>query len=188
MKAKPTDQPGRVVLEMSRRDEPLLAAASSAPIASPFLIKKILVPIDFSECSKKALRYAIPLAKLHQASLSLLFVVPTTYAVGEYGGVDYAALETEMRISGEKQLAALVADEVQYEIPSNTSIRTGSPAFEIIEAAKSIPADLIVISTHGRTGLKHVFLGSVTEHVVRRSPCPVLVVRELEYEFIARSN
>jgi nucleotide-binding universal stress UspA family protein len=56
---------------------------------------------------------------------------------------------------------------------------------EIIEAARSLPADLIVISTHGRTGLKHVFLGSVTEHVVQRAPCPVFVVREREHEILA---
>jgi nucleotide-binding universal stress UspA family protein len=61
----------------------------------------------------------------------------------------------------------------------------GSPTLEIVEMARSLPADLIVISTHGRTGLKHVVLGSVAEHVVRRAPCPVLVVREEEHEILA---
>lgn len=67
-------------------------------------------------------------------------------------------------------------------------VRSGSPAFEIIEVAKFLPADVIVISTHGRTGLKHMLLGSVTERVVSRAPCPVLVVREREREFIASSG
>jgi nucleotide-binding universal stress UspA family protein len=184
MKAKPTNHSGAVLLELNERDEPLMAAATSAAVKSPFKLKRILVPTDFSDCAKKALRYAIPLAKEHQAAITLLYVVPANYALGEYGGIDYASLETEMRASGDKQLAQLAVDEVRGEIATDTIIRTGSPAFEIIELAKSLPADLIVISTHGHTGLKHVVLGSVAEHVVRRAPCPVLVVREHEHDFV----
>lgn len=185
MKAKPTKHPGEVVLELSRRDEPLLAAASERASTSPFKLKNILVPVDFSDCAKKALRYAIPLAKQHESAITLLYVVPANYAIGEYGGIDYASLEAEMRASGDKQLGVLAVDEVRGEVSADTLIRSGAPAVEIIEVAKSLPADLIVISTHGRTGLKHVFLGSVTEHVVRHASCPVLVVREHENEFLA---
>lgn len=64
-------------------------------------------------------------------------------------------------------------------------VTTGSPAAEIVGAATRLPADVIVISTHGRTGLKHVLLGSVAEHVVRHARCPVLGVRENEREFLA---
>lgn len=173
-----------MVLEMDRRDESLMAAASRATPA-PFRLKQILVPIDFSDCAKKALRYAIPLAKEHQADITLLYVVPPDYAVGEYGGIDYAALQAETNASSERELAVLAVDEVRGEVSADTLVRSGSPAFEIIEAAKSLPADVIVISTHGRTGLKHALLGSVTEQVVRFAPCPVLVVREREHEFIA---
>ena len=185
MKAKPTKQEGEIVLELSRRDEPLMTAASRGSTPSLFRLKRILVPIDFSDCAKKALRYAIPLAQEHEAALTLLYVVPARYAVGEYGGFNYASLEAEMRASGDKQLAALAADEVRGEVPADTLIRSGSPTTEIIAVAQTLPADLIVISTHGRTGLKHVVVGSVTEHVVRHAPCPVLVVRELEHEFLA---
>ena len=184
MKAKPAKHAGEVVFELNQRDEPLLAAASATAI-SPFTLKRILVPVDFSECAKKALQYALPLAKAHEAAITLLYVVPANYAVGEYGGVNYASLEAEMRVSGDKQLAALVAEELRSEVSADTLIRTGSPAAEIVAVAKSLPADLIVISTHGRTGLKHVFLGSVTEHIVQHAPCPVLVVREREHEFLA---
>jgi universal stress protein A len=90
-----------------------------------------------------------------------------------------------MKVGGEKELAKLVASEVPNEIPADTLVRVGSPAREIVEIARNLPADLIVISTHGRTGLKHVFLGSVTEHVVQRAPCPVFVVREREHEILA---
>ena len=182
MKVKPIKNSGGVVLEVNRRDEPLLRAATLAP----FRLKKILVPIDFSDCSKKALQYALPLAKQHQAAITLLYVVPSpSYAVGEYGGIDFASLEAELRASADKQLATLAVDEVRSEIATDTLVRTGSPAAEIIEAARQILADLIVTSTHGRTGLKHAFLGSVTEYVVRHAPCPVLVVREREHEFVA---
>ena len=185
MKAKPTNHPGAVLLELNRRDEPLMAAATTASVKAPFKLKRILVPIDFSDCSKKALQYALPLAKEHQAAITLLYVVPTNYSLGEYGGIDYASIEAEMRLTGDKKLAQLAADEVGGEVSADPIVRTGSPALEIITTAKSLPADLIVISTHGRTGLKHVFLGSVAEEVVRRAPCPVLVVREREHEFIS---
>ena len=184
MKARPTKEAGGVVLEMDRRDEPLMAAANRASLA-PFRLKRILVPIDFSDCAKKALRYAIPLAKEHEAAITLLYVVPPDYAVGEYGGIAYAALHDDACAAGERELAALAVEEVRREVPADTLVRSGSPAFAIIEAAKELPADIIVISTHGRTGLKHMLLGSVTEHVVCRGPCPVLVVREREREFIA---
>ena len=185
MKAKPTNKPGEVTLELNRRDEPLMAAATRTTVKSPFKIKHILVPIDFSDCSKKALQYALPLAKEHQAALTLLYVVAPAYGAGESGGVDYAQLEASMRAGGEKELAKLAVDEVRGEVSAATLIRVGSPAREIIETARSLPADLIVISTHGRTGLKHVFLGSVAEHVVQRAPCPVFVVREREHEILA---
>lgn len=185
MKIKPAQNRGQVVVELGLRDEPMMATANASVAASAFRLKTILVPIDFSDCAKKALQYAIPLAKEHQAAITLLYVVPTNYAVGEYGGIDYASLEVEMRSNGEKQLARMAVDEVRSEVPADTLVRTGSPAIEIIEVARKLPADVIVISTHGRTGLKHALLGSVVEHVVRRAPCPVLVVREHEHEFVA---
>jgi len=181
MKVKRAKHPGEIVLEVNRRDERLLTAAARAP----FRLKRILVPIDFSDCSKKALQYAIPLAKQHEAALTLLYVVPTNYPGGEYGAIDYAAIEGAMRVSAKQGLSKLVEDEVREEIPADQLVREGSPAGEILNAARSMPADLIVLSTHGRTGLKHALLGSVAEDVVRRAPCPVLVVREQEHEFIA---
>ena len=184
MKAKPANKRGAVVLELNRRDEPLMTAATTT--ASPFRLKKILVPIDFSDCAKKALQYAIPLAKEHQAALKLLYVVPPPYAVGEYGGIDFAQLEADLRVSGDKELAKLAVEEVRGAVPADTLVRVGSPAREIVEAAKRLDVDAIVISTHGRTGLQHVLLGSVVENVVRRAPCPVLVVREREHEFLAQ--
>jgi universal stress protein A len=185
MKAKPTRHPGEVTLELSRRDEPLMVSASSSREPSSVRLKKILVPTDFSECARKALQYAIAFARDRDAAITLLYVIAPNYAVGEYGGYNYATLETELRTAGEGQLADLVLNEIRGEIPADTLLRTGPPVTEITTVANEIEADLIVISTHGRTGLKHVLLGSVAEAVVRRAPCPVLVVREHEREFIA---
>jgi nucleotide-binding universal stress UspA family protein len=185
MKAQSTKETGANGFELDRRDKPSRTAASCGSTPSHFRLKRILVPIDFSDCAKKALQYAIPLAQEHEAALTLLYVVPAHYAVGEYGGFNYASLEAEMRASGDKQLAVLTKDEVRGEVPVETVVCSGSPAAEIIQVAATLPADLIVISTHGRTGLRHVFVGSVTEYVVRHAPCPVLVVRQHEHEFLA---
>jgi len=182
MNVTPGKNSGEVVLAINRRDEPLLASAAT----TPFLLKKILVPIDFSDCSKKALKYALPLAKQHGATITLFYVVPgLPQAVGDYGTADYPTLEADLRATAEKELDQLLVHELGGKVPGETVVGSGSPSISIIELAKNMPADIIIISTHGRTGLKHVLLGSVAEHVVRHAPCPVLVVREREHEFLA---
>lgn len=182
MIAKPSDHPGEVVMKISDRDDPMMAAAAAG--ASPFHLKRVLVPVDFSDCSLKALRYAIPFARHHMAAVTLLHVVPTNYAIGEYGGIDYAALELAMKTSSEEQLSKLALEEVGRTVPCTTEVRIGSPAREIVDMAKETLADVIVIATHGRTGIQHMLLGSVVEHVVRKAPCPVFVVRENEREIL----
>ena len=182
MKIKPTTHPGGVLLEVNRRDEDLLSGAARGPLE----LKQILVPIDFSDCSKKALQYALPLAKQHGAALTLAYVMPRVpYSAGEYDAVGYAALGIELRSAREEDLAVFAAQEIRGDVPTKTVVPWGEPTREIVKLAQSLPADLIVISTHGRTGLTHVFLGSVAEHVVRHAPCPVLVVRVREPEFLA---
>lgn len=170
-------------MKVARKDVGMLAK-SSASAPTPFSLKKILVPIDFSECSKKALRYAVPLAQQFGASVSLLYVIPANYPVGEFGMIDFAYFEKEMRTSGEKQLAELVQTEVGSKVPSSTRVRVGRPVAQVLAHAQEEGVDLIVVSTHGHTGLRHVLLGSVAENIVRYSPCPVLVVREHEHEFL----
>jgi len=187
MKAKPGRNSGAVVLEVSKSDEQLLAASSPAK-RSPFRIKKILAPVDFSDCSKKALQYALALAKEHEAAITLLHVVsPPTYPVGEFGGLEYGNLVADMRLGGEKQLAAMAREDIGDAAPVDTHIRSGAPAPEIVALANELDVDIIVISTHGHTGLKHVLLGSVAEHVIRTAPCPVLVVREREHDILKDS-
>lgn len=185
MKVKPTQKRGHVVVELDRKDEALLAE-SAAPVPLRFQIKKILVPVDFSECSKKALQYALTFARQFDAALTLLHVIQVNYYVGDFGTIDTALLETEMRKNGEKQLEDLVAKEVGKDLHCRTVLRSGRVVSEIVAVAKQAETDIIIISTHGHTGLKHVLLGSVAENVVRHAPCPVLIVRQQEHDFIAK--
>jgi universal stress protein A len=94
-------------------------------------------------------------------------------------------LERSLQEESKKKLMTLAKEQIPVDISSETLVKIGYASEEIVKAANQLPADLIVISTHGHTGLRHVFLGSVAEHVVQRAPCPVLVVREREREILA---
>jgi nucleotide-binding universal stress UspA family protein len=181
MKVKPTRKKGKVVVELGPRDQAILG---KAPAGAAFRLKQILVPIDFSECSRKALLYALALARQFGGAIRLVHVIEAAYLMGDFGAVDYAALEADLRTEAEKQLRRLAEAEIGTSVPCAMTIRSGRPATEIAEAAREFEADLVVIATHGRTGLKHVLLGSVAENVVRHAPCPVLTVRESEREFV----
>jgi nucleotide-binding universal stress UspA family protein len=181
MKVKPTRKRGRVVVQVDRKEESLLAGEAG----TPFSFRNILVPVDFSACSNKALQYARPLAHQFHSCLTLLYVMPANYFVGsEFGPVDFPVPEGEWRESSERQLKNLAASELGAEGNWRCVVRQGQPAHEIATYAASNDVDIIVISTHGRTGLRHVLVGSVAENVVRYAPCPVLVVREQERDFL----
>lgn len=142
--------------------------------------KNILVPTDFSKPAEQAFRLAIAFAKQYQAKIHLLYIVPAHYAIGDYDVMDYAMLAAEEKKIGQKKLATLSKGLLTKKISVATRLRHGRPAVEINEAAAELECDVIVISTHGLTGWKHVLLGSVTEEVVRHASCPVLVVRNKE--------
>jgi universal stress protein A len=187
MKIKPSQKPGRVLVELEAKDERLLESGDN-DAATAFKLKKILVPIDFSECSQKALQYALSFARQFKASLVLVHVVNINFGYGEIAAIDYPTLEKQIREGSEKQLATLAQQEIGESIPAEIHVCAGAAAREIVEAARNLDCDLIIISTHGHTGLKHVLLGSTSESVVRHAPCPVLVVRQHEHEFITHRN
>jgi nucleotide-binding universal stress UspA family protein len=147
-------------------------------------LRRILVPIDFSDASLKALRYAIAFARQFQAKILLLHVVHVSYMAGEYGPIDVPVLEAQLVDAAKLKLRDLAVEKVAAELLEDTIVCVGPAVHEIAEVAQERHSDLIILSTHGYTGLKHVLLGSVTENVVRHAPCPVLVVREREHEFI----
>jgi universal stress protein A len=137
-------------------------------------LARILVPIDFSECSRAAFAYATGLARDFKAELRLVHVInPHWYPLGDkYSALDAAQLMEEASRAAQKQMCSIAAtSNVRY----SARVIHGSPAMEICNAANE-DFDFIVISTHGRTGLGHLLIGSTAEHVVRYAHCPVLIV------------
>jgi nucleotide-binding universal stress UspA family protein len=186
MKIKPTPKRGRVVVEVDREEERLLSEGSVGTALKEFALREILVPIDFSECSRKALQYAVPLARQFGSRLQLVHVLPVHYFVGsEFGPVDVPVPEQELRENSARALDRLCREEIGAAVPVITRVCRGQPVHEIVELARREGVDLILLSTHGHTGFKHVLLGSVAENVVRYAPCPVLVVREHQREFVS---
>ncbi len=149
-------------------------------------LKKILVPQDFSEYSLHALKYAVTFAQIFNSELIVLHIVePIVYPADfSFGQVSIPAMEEEIRKHSEEQLNELVEKEIPKDVKSTALIRVGKPFIEIVEIAKSESADLIVISSHGRTGMDHVLFGSTADKVVRKAPCPVLTIRPHEHEFV----
>jgi universal stress protein A len=162
----------------------------SKTAASPFDLDRILVPVDFSDCSKKALQYAIPFASQFRAEMVFLHVLTVNYTAGwefEVAGYD-PLIEGNLQKDVEKRLAALIQETVPADISTKIEMRHGSPAIEIVNTAKDLDVSLIVMSTHGHTGRVHAFIGSVASDVTRLAPCPVLVVREHEHEFVPNDS
>jgi universal stress protein A len=160
--------------------------AKSTPVPALLEIKSILVPTDFSAPSKKALDYAVPFAERFGAKLTLLHVVDPL-ATPDFANSFPLMMENDKVIAACKaQLQSLVKQTaIDPKLVEKTLVRQGRSFHEIADAARTLKADLIIISTHGYTGLKHALLGSTAERVVRHAPCPVLVVREREREFVA---
>jgi nucleotide-binding universal stress UspA family protein len=145
------------------------------------LLKRILVPVDFSKDSLNAVSYAIEFAQAFGAELLLLYVVePIYYATptDPYAvNANVATLLDEQRRLGEQQFARIGTDLEKKRQRFRALIKSGSPPQVIADTAKSQRADLIIMATHGRTGLAHMFMGSVAEKVVRTASCPVLTAR-----------
>jgi len=166
---------------------------SATPVRPPvpaFRLQKILVPVDFSACSAKALDYAVAFARPAQAEIILLHVVePICYPMyGQEITADYSSLQTNLLKTGREHLAEFSRAQAAASAPMKLLVREGSAWGKIVDAAKEERADLIILSTHGHTGLRHVLLGSTAERVVRHAGCPVLIVREQEREFVTPSD
>ena len=138
----------------------------------------ILVPTDFSEYADYALDYAIELAKTLQARLTVLYVFHiSSLALGEGPPTVLDDTLKAMETNAQQRLGMALDRVQQAGIQAESVIIEGTPFQTIIETAESRNVDLIVMGTHGRTGLKHVLIGSVAEKVVRVALCPVLVTR-----------
>lgn len=150
-------------------------------------LKKILVPIDFSEPSIKALQYSLALAQHFGSQIILVHVIqkmsPTTRLI-----MDQSKIQNRLKLEADRSLNTFIKKHIQVKVNLDKAIKIGVPFDEIVTAAKQYDVDAIVIATHGYSGLKHITMGSTAERVVRHAPCPVLVVREKEREFISRKS
>ena len=143
-------------------------------------INKVLVPIDFSDYSKSSLRYAVNFAKSFNAEIILIYVVepviyPPDFSMGQ---IAMPSINTEWDDRAKDELQKLAKSEIIGAVKVKTIIKTGKPFVEIIETAKEENVDLIIIATHGHSGVEHILFGSTAEKVVRKAPCPVLTLRE----------
>jgi universal stress protein A len=155
-----------------------------APSPGTVRLREILTPIDFSDASQKALRYATALAEQFRASLKLLHVVELSLVGSDFGAIEMSRLMTDLQVNAQKELAEWMQREVGNRVPALSLVRAGRPHAEILAAARELGADLILLASHGHSSLAHVVLGSTVERVVRQAPCPVLVVRPQEHEFV----
>ncbi len=140
-------------------------------------IQRILCPVDFSETSERAAQYAVGLARQFGASIHFMH----SWQMPVYGFPDGGVIlgpEVVAKITAELQrnLDATVAKYQEPELSVTGHLTQGSPDREAVRLAREIGADLICMGTHGRTGLPHLFLGSVAERIVRTSPVPVLTI------------
>jgi nucleotide-binding universal stress UspA family protein len=153
-------------------------------------IQKILVPIDFSDHSQKAVRYGVAIARDHKAELFILHVINQRIidAVQEmsirgYEG-NFVQLMEKMIADRETDLQNFVPPDWRSGLEVELHITKGKPATEIIDFAKRKQVDLIVLGTQGRSPLVSALLGSAARAVVDHAPCPVLVVRPTEHDFV----
>ena len=144
-------------------------------------IARIVVPTDFSPTSDAALDYARGIASEFKASIDLVHVFDDPFTSGAFVGDGTVMMPLDLRESLEnwarEQLAQRHASHTNTLPGSSTVMLTGAPAKRIVEHARETHADLIVMATHGRTGLGHLLLGSIAERVVRTATCPVLTWR-----------
>jgi nucleotide-binding universal stress UspA family protein len=141
--------------------------------------RRILHATDFSRASAAAFAKAVDLARQNGAELILIHVIPPPAPLigdGYLAPAMYDELEALARRDAQKQLAGLVARAQGGKVRARSVLTDGVPYERIAHAARSLHADLIVMGTHGRTGLSRLFMGSVVERVIPRAPCPVLAV------------
>src|SRR5262245_8705221 len=150
-------------------------------------IKRILLPTDFSKYSRSALTYGGALAEKFGAELYILHVVQNIgLLIPDMVNVTPPVLPSleQMGAAVREALAKLIKEAGLEKFKVEVVVREGSAFYEIVQFAKDQNVDLIVMGTHGHSGLAHMLLGSVTEKVVRKAPCPVLTVRHPDHEFV----
>lgn len=147
-------------------------------------IKSILCPMDFSEASKNAYRYACEFAKSMGARVVLLNVIEPRPIAADMT-LNYIPLEEDLAAAAKEDFVPLV-DECKSEgVDVSADVAIGIPAEVILEQTTELDVSLVIMGSHGKTGLSRLLMGSVAEAVVRKAPVPVLIVKAKEKEFIS---
>jgi len=149
--------------------------------------KRILFPTDFSPSAQHALDYAISLALEYESTIILAHVIEDISFNSSFTLSSFpTSLEYHhgMQERAKEELARVLSPQLKRQINVEEAVVRGRPFVEIIRVAKEKGADLIVMATHSQTGIRHSHLGSTAERVVRKAPCPVMVIRHPEYQFI----
>jgi nucleotide-binding universal stress UspA family protein len=150
------------------------------------MINKILIPTDFSVPSRHAFGYAVDFNKMFRARLYLVHVLQDFTEFSEYtlSPAILPQLYLEFEQNASNKLEEMVSVIVPTQMHCETYILHGIPFYEVIQFARNEQIDLIVVGSHGRTGLKYVLFGHTAEKIVKKAPCPVLSVRHPDTEFI----
>ena len=146
-------------------------------------IKNILCPVDHSDCSKEALKYAVSFAMKDHSKLYLLHVIDIRAFDESINAMTTQIPDDETLKQLKTKLLDCIPEEIRDDMDVEALVVQGIPFVEIISTAKKNDIDMIVLGSHGRTGITHMMMGSVSEKVVRKAPCPVLTVRRSDQKF-----
>ena len=148
-------------------------------------IKKILLPTDFSEGSEAVVSYVLSLAGKYDAHIDILHIIHEFGDMTDFyvPHISYDVMEKEMEDAARNNMENFCRENIEGKAKFEIHTRKGTPFLEIIQAARDLNSDLIVMGTHGRTGIDHILFGSTAEKVVRKSPIPVMTVRAEGKEF-----
>jgi len=148
-------------------------------------IQAILAPVDFSKESILAVKFSVSLAMEYKTKLYLLHVWEPAPSYIEAEVLNFESIQKRVIEGIREDLSRVIPQKIKKLIPVEEILERGKPiAHIIVEKAKELEVDIIVIATHGRTGFSHVLLGSVAEHVIRHAPCPVFAIRNPKDKFV----
>ena len=139
--------------------------------------RRILVPVDFSDSSARALRHAAKRAAESGGSLIIVYVVPADYGWLGFGRNELRDLDRSLQRQASDRLRAFADENVGDDVAADLEVRVGQPAEQILAAARESQCDSIMVSTRGLTGLDRYLIGSVADRVARLAPCPVVLLR-----------
>jgi universal stress protein A len=173
-----TNHEEREAHDLASRAQTLPEIDTAGALATAVRVSRILVPTDFSDASDHAFGYATALAAQLGASLIICHVyqLPTSLAGAELSTLPSAVSTVEIDRAARIGVQQVIARYAKEDVPVAAVVRPGDPEVEIRSIAREVGADLIVLGTHGRTGLMRALVGSVTDDVIHHSEIPVLVL------------